>query len=162
MKMGIFDVTRYLRALFLLLPMGLGFSYWGFDGLIKNADDLPYTKGVISKVKMGTYYFDDCKCRLPTYFFYLEDIKAPFITQISKNLEIIDSTEINIGDQIEVWVWDLSDNNSIQQLKINGKMIIPYNRTFVLYLSFFVVGLGLLVIFVGYTISSLKDSFGKK
>ncbi len=160
--MSIFDKTRYLRTLFILLPIGIGFAYWGIDGLTKKVEDLPCTKGIISEVKMGSYYYETCKCNLPTLFIYLENTKAPFITKISKHIEILKASKIEEGDRIEVWTWDKTDDNRIKQVNINGNIIIHYNRTIDLYLVFLVVGLGLVVLCIFYVLNSSEDLFGKK
>lgn len=159
--MGLFDVTRYFRALLVLLPIGIFFSYYGIDGLLKSPDDLPYTKGIVSEVKLGTRYYERCNCRLQTYFFYIEGYSIPYITKITEYIEILHEVEINKGDSLEIWVWDKTKDNTISQLKINGEMVIPYNRTILLYLGFLIVGLVLVVICIGYLKSSASDLFGR-
>lgn len=153
--------TRYIRALFVLLPMGIFFTYHGLDGLLKSPDDLPYTKGIVSEVKLGSRYSERCKCRLKTYFIYIEGYNTPFITSITQKIEAITEIEIKKGDAVEIWVWDKTKDNLIEQLIINGEMIIPYNRTLLLYSGFLVVGLVLVVICIGYLKSSASDLFGR-
>lgn len=159
--MGLLDVTRFFRTLLVLLPLGIGFTYWGMDGLLKSPDDLPYTKGIVSEVKLGSRYYEYCNCRQQAYFLYIEGYGTPFITSITKKIEAIDKSEINKGDSIEIWVCDKTKDNTIEQLKVNDEMLIPYNRTMLLYFGFLVVGLVLVVICIGYFLTSSSDILGK-
>lgn len=158
--MGIFDKTRYLRALFILLPLGIGFSYFGIDGLARNVNDLPYNQGIISNLKLGAKYSDICDCKLETFFIYINNVSYPFTTTITTDIQKLQKN-LKIGDHIEVWTWK-TDDAHIEQVKINGEIIVSYDKTVGLYLGLLTVGLSLIVLCVFYIIKSPEDLFGKK
>ena len=159
--MKIFNKTRYLRALLILLPIGIGLTYWGIEGITKSAKDLPYIEGVISDFKLGSKYSELCDCRMETFFIYIKNTPQPYITTISMDIQKLQDN-IKMGDYIEIWIWDESNDNHIEQVKINGKLIIPYDRTIGLYTCFLLIGLGLIILCVFYIIKSSEDLFGKK
>lgn len=158
--MSVFDKTRYLRALFILLPIGIAFTYWGIEGITKDVDDLPQIKGSISDIKEESLFYETCDCYKNTLLIYLQGHKLPFKTKIVKNIEILKPI-LTKGQNVEIWIWDKTNDNRIEQLKINGEMIIPYNRTLVLYLGFLLIGLVLLLLCVFYIIKSPEDLFDK-
>lgn len=159
--MSIFDKTRYLRTLFVLLPMGIAFTYWGIEGVTKSADDLPYTKGVVLEARMEGVYDKTCKCYKNTLLIYLQGHESPYKTTIVKKIDVLDPV-LSKGQNIEIWTWDKTDDNQIEQVKLNDELIVPYNRTTGLYLGTLAVGLSLIILCVFYIIKSPEDLFGKK
>lgn len=159
--MSIFDKSRYLRALFILLPAGIMLFYIGIKGLTSSIEDLPYSKGIVSKYYIGDKYHDYCECTSKTFFIYLKGKNKPYITTITKDIEKLNLL-LNKGDRIEIWTWNKTKENQIEQVKINGELIIPYDKTIGLYIAFLIVGLGLVVLCIFYIIKSPEDLFGKK
>jgi hypothetical protein len=159
--MGLLDVSRFFRVILIIFPIGVGFTYWGMDGLGKTVDDLPYIEGELLKSKNDFRYYESCDCRLPTYSIYLEGYDSPYITKITKYIDLINSFQLKEGDRIEIWLWDKTTDNRIKQLKVNGEIVIPYDRTLWLNTIFLIVGLGLVVVCIGYFITSSGDFFGK-
>ena len=69
--MSIFDKSRYLRALLVLLPGGISMSYFGINGLLTDVNDLPCHRGVVVKYKMGEKYSEKCECWDTIFFIYI-------------------------------------------------------------------------------------------
>jgi hypothetical protein len=159
--MGFFDKTRYLRAIFILLPIGIILTRFGIDGLTTTVEDLNKVKGVVSKYKIDYKYYDYCECDRRTLFVYISEKNKPFITTITENIKILDSF-LNKGDSIEIWTWDKLRKNEIKQVKLNGKLVLQYEKLIGINLIFLVIGLGLTVLCVFYIIKSPEDLFGKK
>lgn len=159
--MSIFDKTRYIRTLFILLPLGLAFFYWGIKGLNRSIEHLPYTQGIVEKHKKRLMYFESCECDVETFLIYVKGIKPPFVTSIKKYREILDSV-VSVGDSIEIWTEDFKSENQIEQVKLNGQLVIPYNKTTDLYIGLSVIGVGLIILCIFYIIKSPEDLFGKK
>ncbi len=159
--MSIFDITRYLRAIFVLLPVGILLIYWGLEGLKKSVDDLPYSNGTVENFHTGKMYFKNCKCRVKTFFIYINEDEKPYVTSITEHIELL-TKNINLGDSVEIWTWEKYDDNQIEQIKIHGEVIIPYNKTIGLYLGFLVIGISLTALCLFYIIKSPEDLLGKK
>ncbi len=159
--MSIFNKTRYLRSIFILIPVGIMLLYFGYEGVTKKIEDFPYHKGVVQDYKLGQKYFKDCECRTKTFFIYIKQKDFPYITTIQNHIEILKSN-INESDSIEIWTWDKTNYNEIEQVKLNGKLIIPYKKTIGLYVAFLIIGIGLLILCVFYILNSSEDFFGKK
>lgn len=159
--MSIFDKTRYLRTLFILLPLGLAFFYWGIKGLNRSIENLPYTQGVVQKYKKKLMYFESCECDVEASLIYVKGIKPPFVTSIKKYREILDSA-VRVGDSIEIWTEDFRSENQIEQVKLNGQLVIPYDKTTDLYIGLSVFGAGLIILCIFYILKSPEDLFGKK
>jgi len=159
--MSIFDKTRYIRTLFVLLPLGITFTYLGIEGVTKSADDLPYIKGIVLEAKMEGLYDKTCKCYKNTLLIYLQGHKSPYKTTIVKKIDALDPV-LARNQNIEIWTWDKSNDNQIEQVKLNGELIVPYNRTIGLYFGVLTVGLGLFILCLFYIIKSPEDLFGKK
>ncbi len=157
--MSIFDRTRYLKTLFMLLPTGIIMLYFGIKNLSTGVEDLSYNKGVVDTFYIGKKYFDDCDCRMKTFFINLVKDKQSYITKISVHIDTLNQV-IYKGDQIEIWAEKEDKQKRIKQVKLNGEMIIPYNKLYGFNIIIILVGLGLTSLSLFYIFKSPEDLQG--
>lgn len=161
--MGFFDKTRYVRALFLLVPLGLSFIYFSSKSLLTDISDLPKVFGIIENIAhTETYFkFQNRSFLSPTISVKLADNPETYITAITKHINIIDSVLVK-GDIITIWIKTDREKNEIVQIQKEGKVIIPYDKGFAVSWGFLVAGIIISFIAIGYLIKYPEDIMGKK
>ena len=157
--MSIFNKTRYLRTLFVLLPSGIILIYFGIKGLSTSVSDLPYSKGTVDRFYFAQKHFDNCDCDMRTFFIHLSEIKKPYITCITVYCDTLDNV-IKEGDSMEVWVKNDNNLNQIQQVKLNGVMVVEYDRLIGFKSIITLIGIGLTALCVFYLLKSPEDLHG--
>ena len=155
-KAKFFDLTRLLRVVFVILPLGLGFLIIGGEKLFIGVDKLYSINGVVENIYEKNKYYSRCECPLNTFFVEIEQNEDPCYTKIKNKIEVL-RTQIEMGDQVVVWVDD-EDNLEIEQVQRNGEIIIRYNRLLGMSLIFIIFGTGLIVLSFYALISSYKES----
>ncbi len=157
--MSIFDRTRYLKTLFMLLPTGIILLYFGIKDISTGVEDLSYNKGMVDTFYIGKKYFDDCDCRMETFFIYFIGKKKPYVTTIKLHIDTLKAT-IKKGEQIEIWMMQEDKLNEIEQIRINGEMIIPYNKLYGFNIIIILIGIGLTLLSLFYIFKSPEDLLG--
>ena len=154
--MGFFDRTRYIRALIVLLPLGITLLVLGIKYTMNNPssqDKLNKHKGVINNITSEQIYFENCKC-------YLEEItvhfnRNKFKTREKEKIKIFRKF-ISIGDEV---ILGFDRENYIQYLKKDNNILIVYKKSYVYSYFFIVLGFLLSSLSLYYLLKHRKDLF---
>jgi len=155
--MSIFDRTSYLRALFVLLPFGIVFLFFGIRGLAERETDLVQYNGVINNVYLGIRYNENIDEYMEAIHIEIVDNESIFRTYIAKHIERLKHS-INKGDTVTLWT--RSQNYRIVKLQRGEELLIPFNSTTWMDLFILLIGIVFTLLSVVYIIKHPEDLWG--
>ena len=152
-----FNRTSFLRAIFVILPIGIYCLYSGVNGLFTTEEDLNKYTGIIKDIYIGETYDEVIEEYNKAFQIKLKNNKKNLKTFVGNHIDTLKNT-INKGDKVVIWT--NSDNLEIRQLKRNQKAIIKYDRAIFVYVLFLIIGLIFTTIAIGYLINHPEDLWG--
>lgn len=154
--MAIIDKISYLRAIFIILPTGLGSLFVGIQGLSTSEESLPKYTGTVKDIYIGQAYSDLSDDYTKTLIITFKNDKE-FKTTITDYISLI-KKNIDKGDIVAIWTY--RNNNGIRQLMVQNELLIPYSSHPWINILFLVIGIAFTVIAVGYLITTPEDLLG--
>lgn len=143
--MGLFKKYSYWRAIFIGIPFGIGFLVTGinqFKSIPDSIASLNFKKGEIvqhgyKNKKIGQDSYE-------VYYLKLRD-RSEYYSDIKTRKEKIEYKIITLNKTIKAEIWYDENYKIIEQLIINGEMVIEYKPPYWIAHVFFWVGLILLI-----------------
>lgn len=161
--MSIFDRTRYIRALFVILPFGIMLSYFG----IKSQFDLPKKhelqkiSGVVLKTQVKKEYSKNYETYIDRERLYLVGHKRSYVFNKLRDYKMFQD-RVMIGDSVDIWLNPNTDIKAIRQFAKENKIILEYKRIDIAGLIMGGFGLVALIISVLYIFKHPEDLKGGK
>lgn len=159
--MSIFDRTRYIRAVFVILPFSVLALFFG----IKSQFDLPEIKemlkvdGIYLKTSSVREYNKNYEVYINVYRVYIKGSKKSYAFNKPKDYELFKSS-VQKGDNITIWVNTNNSFPAIRQFAKNDKILLKYKRIDVAGLILAGFGLIAFVISVLYIFKHPEDIKG--
>ena len=144
----VFKKVGYLRAIFIMFPIGVMLIVFGIKGFNTKLDKLDKRIGVITHIK----YSDK------TAFIKLNKANFYYETSIDYRVETI-RKKLNIGDKVQIYKRK-GESKFIQGLYKSGNVLIEYNPPYKAAITTILIGIILLIITVLYIIKSPYHLWG--
>lgn len=159
--MSIFNRTRYLRTLFIILPFGLLAMFYGikaqFD--LPKEEELIKKSGIVLRTGVKKEYSDIYETVVNTEQLFLENHSNYYNFNRKKDYELFKKS-FNKGEKVTIWLNPKSELKTIRQFSKNGKVLLRYHRIDIAHLILAGFGFIAIIISLIYAFKHPEDFWG--
>ena len=156
-----FTIPKRIRIIFAISPLGIILIYFGIDGLhdLPRPQELTKHSGTIEYYKIEKLYYHDLNRYKSSYVIKIYNVDTLFFTPLFRYGDTL-KNYLPKAQKVEIWNYPLPGWKEIEQISINGKMVIKYKYNPILFIIPLIIGLGFIALSIQHIIKHQEDYFG--